>query len=53
MMLKKKLKAKKSERDFQLGTPPPSPPSKKKQLALDKSLRLHTRGGPAAAAKAV
>ena len=33
--------------------PPPSPPSKKKQVATEKSLKLQTRGSPAAAAKAV
>ena len=43
----------KSEWDFQLGTSLPSPPSKKKQVALEKLLRLHTRGGPAAAAEQV
>ena len=39
--------------DFQLGTPPQSPPSKKKQVALEKSLSLHTCGISAAAAEAV
>ena len=55
MFQKKKIfwKQKKSEWDFQLGTSLPSPPSKKKQVALKKSLRLHTHGGPAAAAEQV
>ena len=54
-VLEKKIlwKQKKSELDFQLGTPPPSPQSKKKQVAIEKSLRLHTRRGPAAAAEGV
>ena len=47
------LKTKKSKWDFQLGTPRPSPPSKTKQVSLEKSLRLHTRGSPAAAAEVV
>ena len=38
---------------FSIGDPPPSPPSKKKQVALEKSLRLHKRGSPAATAEAV
>ena len=39
---------------FFIGDPPAKPAKqKKKQVALEKSLRLHTRGGPAAAAEAV
>jgi hypothetical protein len=47
------LKTKISDRDFPLGTPLPSPPSKKKQVALEKSLILLTCGGPAAATEGV
>ena len=32
---------------------PAKPAKQKKQVALDKSLRLHTRGGPVAAAELV
>ena len=47
------LKTKKIESYFQLGTPPAKPAKQKKQVALENSLRLHTRGSPAAAAEAV
>ena len=33
--------------------PPANPAKQKKQVALESSLRLHTRGGPAAAAESV
>ena len=35
--------------------PPPTPakPTKQEKVALEKSLRLHTHGGPAAAVEAV
>ena len=46
------LKTKKSEWDFQLGTLRQAHHVKIK-VALEKSLRLHTRRGPAAAAEAV
>ena len=47
------LKTKKIEFDFQLGTPPAKPAKQKKQIALEKLLRLYTRESPAAAAEAV
>ena len=55
MMFQKKdfLKKKKMEWDFLIGDPPAKPAKQKKQVALEKSLRLHTRGGPAAAAEVV
>ena len=52
-VLEKKILRKQNKKlksDFQLGTSPPSLPSKKK-VALEKSLRLHTCGGPAATAE--
>ena len=55
MMFKKKdfLKTKQKQTDFLMGTPTPSPPSKKKHVDLENSLRVHTYGGPAADAEAV
>ena len=50
---KKMLKTKKIESYFQLGPPPAKPAKQKKQVALENSLRLHTRASPAAAAEAV
>ena len=38
---------------FSIGDFPAKPAKQKNKVALTKSLRLHTRGGPAAAAKAV
>ena len=50
---KKLLKTKKSDLDFQLATPPPSLPSKKKKKTLEKSLSLHICGGLSTATEAV
>ena len=44
----KKIRVRFSIVDF-----PANPAKQKKQVALKKSLRLHTRGGPAAAAECV
>ena len=38
---------------FSIWDPPAKPAKQKKQVALEKSMRLHTRGGPAAAAEGV
>ena len=38
---------------FLIGDPPAKPAQQKKQVALEKSLRLHTRRGPAVAAEGV
>ena len=38
---------------FLIGNPPNKPAKQKKLVALENSLRLHTSGGPAAAAEAV
>ena len=38
---------------FLIGDPPAKPAKQKKQVALEKSLRLHTRGSLAATAEAV
>ena len=47
------MKIKKNWVRFLIEDPPAKPAKQKKQVALEKSLRLHTRGGPAAAAEAV
>ena len=53
--LKKKIfgKQKNQNQIFNWGLPRQASQAKKKQVALENSLRLHTRGGPAAAAEAV
>ena len=53
MMFQKKrfFKIKKIRVRFSIGDFPAKPTKQKKQVALKKSLRLHTRGGPAAAAE--
>ena len=38
---------------FSIGDLPAKPAKQKKQVAIEKSLKLHTRGGPAAAEEAV
>ena len=50
---KKKILNKKNRSEiFNLG-PPAKPAKQKEQIALEKSLRLHTCGSPAAAAESV
>ena len=46
-------KEKKLESDFSIGDPPAKTAKQKEQVALENSLRLHTRRGPGAAAEAV
>ena len=54
MFYKKKLENKKNGVRFSIGDPPAKPAKlKKKQVPLEKSLKLHTRGTLAAAAEAV
>ena len=55
MMFKKKdlLKTKKNGVRFSIGNTPAKPAKQKNQVALEKSLKLLTRGGPVAAAEAV
>ena len=38
---------------FSIGDPPAKPAKQNKQVSLEKSLRLHTRGSPTTAAEAV
>ena len=47
------LENKKNGIRFSIGDPPGKPAKQKKQVALEKSLGLHTCGSPAAAAEAV
>ena len=53
MFQKKKIQKKKIRVRFSTGDFPANPAKQKKQVALEKSLRLHTRGNPAAVAEAV
>ena len=55
MMFQKKIffKNKKIRVRFSIWDFPAKPAKQKKQVALEKSLKLHTRGGPAAAAEPV
>ena len=48
---KKKFEKKKNGFRFSIRDPSAKPTKQKKQVALEKSLRLHTRGGPAASAE--
>ena len=50
---KEKIKTKKIRVRFSIGDFPAKPAEQKKQVALEKSLRLHTRGGQTAAAEQV
>ena len=52
MMFRLKKKKKNRSQIFNWGIPRQSRQAKK-QVALENSLKLHTRGGPAAAAEAV
>ena len=50
---KKKNQTKKIRIRFSIEDPPAKPAKQQKKVALENSLRLHARGGPAAAAEAV